>query len=218
MAKKKSIYTETDASQSRSKKKGQGNAAGVGIPTLMAAAKGLREAGKNPIGPITRAAAKLGGQEFGKDLAARNSRMPAGARGSKAADYMRGGISEYTQMGDNMSRAKSAKSSARTHGTAQKIDSTSKAIERNKGFSNKAPSDGFNEYSAKAGQRNPDGSRSFRVKGTFNIPEVEKRLGMKVRTSSGGGGVGRGGARVEGRIGGAGGGEGGILGRKKGVR
>jgi hypothetical protein len=33
-----------------------------------------------------------------------------------------------------------------------------------------------------------------------------------------GGGVGRGGARVEGRMGGAGGGEGGILGRKKGVR
>jgi hypothetical protein len=103
---------------------------------------------------------------------------------------------------------------------------------------------------------NPDGSKSFRVKGKINIDAYEKHWGVTVRRTgdlsatdkifkenmnkprpikggsafsdfykqgakikpSGGGGVGRGGARVEGRIGGAGGGEGGILGRKKGVR
>lgn len=104
---------------------------------------------------------------------------------------------------------------------------------------------------------NPDGSKSFRVKGKIDIDAYERHWGVTVRRtgdlsattrilattnpktgnykSSGtrlapkpmgtlakpntsGGGVGRGGARVEGRIGGAGGGEGGILGRKKGIR
>ena len=117
MAKKKSIYTETDASQAR-KKKGQGNAAGVGIPTLMAAAKGLREAGKSPRGPLYRAAAKIAGQEFGAQFRERVGGTPAGARGPKAQDFMKGGISEGTDMAKHMRLGKASKNMARKYGTA----------------------------------------------------------------------------------------------------
>jgi len=54
----------------------------------------------------------------------------------------------------------------------------------------------------------------------YSRPETQARTRAANAMSvlRGGGGVGRGGSRVEGRIGGAGGGEGGIMGRKKGVR
>jgi hypothetical protein len=67
------------------------------------------------------------------------------------------------------------------------------------------------------------GAKTTSVKGRIPVVRgvrpstISPVTGARAKTT-GGGGVGRGGSRVEGRIGGAGGGEGGIMGRKKGVR